>query len=167
VTISFRCILHSVFIFTVVVVYCFIMCMCVSFVMCGCFDNIFTVLWLRYFLTWLTIFLPWLRFFRDFVIFPALFYISCYLCCSVVIFFMYRLCVNVCCHRVTTQLQLTNISYHHWRRRSTNDQYVSWKIHRPHYRVRWYALAANDIFSRHLVRILCHDEQPSTWIIFS
>jgi len=29
------------------------------------------------------------------------------LCCS-----MYCLCVNVYCHRVTTQLQLTNISYH-------------------------------------------------------
>jgi len=25
---------------------------------------------------------------------------------------MYCLCVNVYCHRVTTQLQLTNISYH-------------------------------------------------------
>jgi len=33
-------------------------------------------------------------------------YISCYLCCS-----MYYLCVNVYCHQVTTQLQLTNISY--------------------------------------------------------
>ena len=30
-----------------------------------------------------------------------------YLCCS-----MYCLCVNVYCHRVTTQLQLINISYH-------------------------------------------------------
>jgi hypothetical protein len=30
-----------------------------------------------------------------------------YLCCSV-----YFLCVNVYCHRVTTQLQLINISYH-------------------------------------------------------
>jgi hypothetical protein len=29
----------------------------------------------------------------------------CYLCCS-----MYCLCVNVYCHRVTTQLQLINIS---------------------------------------------------------
>jgi hypothetical protein len=28
------------------------------------------------------------------------------MCCS-----MYCLCVNVYCHRVTTQLQLTNISY--------------------------------------------------------
>ena len=47
---------------------------------------------------------------------PALFHISCcsfvicvvvcYLCCS-----MYCLCVNVYCHRVTTQLQLINISY--------------------------------------------------------
>jgi hypothetical protein len=38
---------------------------------------------------------------------PAHFHISCYLCCSV-----YCLCVNVYCHRVTTQLQLINISYH-------------------------------------------------------
>jgi hypothetical protein len=30
---------------------------------------------------------------------------GCYLCCS-----MYCLCVNVYCHRVTTQLQLMNIS---------------------------------------------------------
>jgi hypothetical protein len=33
---------------------------------------------------------------------------SCYLCCSV-----YCLCVNVYCHRVTTQLQLINILYIH------------------------------------------------------
>jgi hypothetical protein len=33
--------------------------------------------------------------------------LGCYLCCSV-----YCLCVNVYCHRVTTRLQLTNISYH-------------------------------------------------------
>jgi hypothetical protein len=32
---------------------------------------------------------------------------GCYLCCS-----MYCLCVNVYCHRVITQLQLINISYH-------------------------------------------------------
>jgi hypothetical protein len=31
---------------------------------------------------------------------------GCYLCCS-----MHCLCVNVYCHRVTTQLQLINISY--------------------------------------------------------
>jgi hypothetical protein len=31
---------------------------------------------------------------------------GCYLCCS-----MYCLCVNVYCHRMTTQLQLINISY--------------------------------------------------------
>ena len=52
---------------------------------------------------------------------PTLFHISCYLlfccylCCS-----MYCLCVNVYCHPVTTQLQLTNISYqveiHKWRK---------------------------------------------------
>ena len=33
------------------------------------------------------------------------------LCCSMYCS-MYCLCVNVYCHRVTTQLQLTNISYH-------------------------------------------------------
>jgi hypothetical protein len=32
---------------------------------------------------------------------------GCYFCCSV-----YCLCVNVCCYRLTTQLQLINISYH-------------------------------------------------------
>jgi len=32
---------------------------------------------------------------------------GCYLCCSA-----YCLCANVYCHRVTTQLQLINISYH-------------------------------------------------------
>ena len=37
----------------------------------------------------------------------VLFYLLFVLYCS-----MYCLCVNVYCHRVTTQLQLTNISYH-------------------------------------------------------
>ena len=37
----------------------------------------------------------------------VLFYVLFVLYCS-----MNRLCVNVYCHRVTTQLQLTNISYH-------------------------------------------------------
>ena len=59
---------------------------------------------------------------------PTLFHISCYLCCSFVICTVlllfvlfvcylccsvYCLCVNVYCHRVTTQLQLINISYRH------------------------------------------------------
>jgi hypothetical protein len=35
---------------------------------------------------------------------------GCYLCC-----FMYYLCVNVYCLRVTTQVQLTNISYHNYK----------------------------------------------------
>jgi len=34
---------------------------------------------------------------------------GCYLCCS-----MYFLCVNVYCHRVTTPLQLINVSYHNF-----------------------------------------------------
>jgi len=42
---------------------------------------------------------------------------GCYLCCS-----MYCLCVNVYCHRLTTQLQLINISYH--KLRYTNKQYL-------------------------------------------
>ena len=37
----------------------------------------------------------------------VLFYVLIVLYCSI-----YCLCVNVYCHRVTTQLQLTNISYH-------------------------------------------------------
>ena len=41
-------------------------CICEGFVMCGCFGNMYTVLWLRFFLTWLRFFLPWLRFFRAF-----------------------------------------------------------------------------------------------------
>ena len=41
-----------------------------------------------------------------------LYHISCYLCCSVVIcVVLYIVCVNVYCHRMTTQLQLINISY--------------------------------------------------------
>ena len=37
----------------------------------------------------------------------------CFVVCIVVLYCsMYCLCVNVYCHRVTTQLQLTNISYH-------------------------------------------------------
>jgi hypothetical protein len=45
-------------------------CVCVGFVMCGCFGNMYTVLWLRFFLTWHRFFLPWLMFF--FVLFPQL-----------------------------------------------------------------------------------------------
>ena len=54
---------------------------------------------------------------------PALFRISCYLCCSVVICFVLLLfvlfyvlfvckCVLYHCHRVLKQIQLTNTSYH-------------------------------------------------------
>ena len=38
-------------------------CVCEGFVMCGCFSNMYTGLWLRFFLTWLRFFLPCLRFF--------------------------------------------------------------------------------------------------------
>ena len=43
-TISFGYILHSVLICTVVVLYCFVMCVCVGLVMCACFGNMYTVL---------------------------------------------------------------------------------------------------------------------------
>jgi len=82
---------------------------------------------MRFFLTGLRFSLSWLRFFRAlssvvrqmlglnsqrrgtarthphlllFVLF------GCYFCCS-----MYCLCVNVYCHRMTTQFQLINMSY--------------------------------------------------------
>ena len=113
----------------------FVMCVFVRVLQwVGVFGNMHTVLWLRFFLTWLRFSLPWLRFSHVFSSVydkcqsktrkdgarPALFHISCYfvsfgcyfvlfgcyLCCS-----MYCLCVNVYCHRVTTQLQLINISY--------------------------------------------------------
>ena len=54
----------------------------------------------------------------------VLFYVLFILYCS-----MYFLCANVYCHRVTTQLQLTNISYHirtaeiHC---SNSDNHMSW-----------------------------------------
>jgi hypothetical protein len=56
---------------------------------------------------------------------PALFHISCYLCCSV-----YCLCVNVYCHQVTTQLQLINISYHIISYQETRLQIVHFVIGR-------------------------------------
>jgi len=73
--------MHFVLICTLVVLYCFVMCVCVCMCVCGfcnvwvfwgfcnvwgCFGNMYTVLWLRYFLTWLRFFLPRLRFFRAF-----------------------------------------------------------------------------------------------------
>jgi len=52
---------------------------------------------------------------KTWICVPTSVYLCCsvaYLCCSVVYLCcsMYCLCVNVYCHRVTTQLQLTNIS---------------------------------------------------------
>ena len=41
------------------VCFCGFVCVCVGFVVCGCFGNMYTVLWMRFFL-------PWLRFFRAF-----------------------------------------------------------------------------------------------------
>jgi hypothetical protein len=92
----------------------------------------YTVLWLRFFLTWLRFFFTLTEvlpcFFLSFkanarvklaktghgphstalvctcVVRMFIFVLfCCYLCCS-----MYCLCVNVYCHRVTTQLQLIN-----------------------------------------------------------
>jgi len=56
----------------------------------------------------------------------ALFHISLYLCCS-----MYCLCVNVYCHRVTTQLQLINISYNNiivYKIYTVNYQYIMLQV---------------------------------------
>jgi hypothetical protein len=44
-------------------------CVCEGFVMCGCFGNMYTVLWLMFFLTWLRFFFPW-------QVFPC-FFLSC------------------------------------------------------------------------------------------
>ena len=41
---------------------------------------------------------------------------------------MYCLCVNVYCHRVTTQLQLTNISYHIPEEEKTNTNGVFFTV---------------------------------------
>jgi hypothetical protein len=62
-----------VLICTVVVLYCSLMCMCgfcnvcvyMGFVMCGCFGNMCTVLWVRFFLTWGFSYPAW-NFFRAF-----------------------------------------------------------------------------------------------------
>jgi hypothetical protein len=56
---------------------------------------------------------------------------GCYLCCS-----MQCLCVNVYRHRVTTQLQLINISYHIYNRSrsfdaSPRDFYISGTLKQP------------------------------------
>jgi hypothetical protein len=99
-----------VLICTVVVLYCFVMCGCVyvwDFVMWRCFGNMYTVLWIRFFLTWQRFFLHWLRFFIPFPQLygkcqgktrkdgarSALFHISLNLCCSdVVLFYVLFVC---------------------------------------------------------------------------
>jgi hypothetical protein len=122
---------------------CVIVCMCgfcnvcvfEGFVMCGCFGNMYTVLWLWFFLTWLRVFLSLNEVFPCFflsckvnarvklvkrghgphsstlvvicVVLLLFVLFGCYVCCSV-----YCLCVNVYCHRVTTQMQLKNVSCH-------------------------------------------------------
>jgi len=95
--------------------------------MCGCFGNMYTVLWLRVFLIWLRFFLPWLRFFRAFFLsckanarvkpaktghgpHSSTLVVICVIRLLFVLFY-YCLCVNMYCHRVTTQLQLIKISY--------------------------------------------------------
>ena len=104
----------------------FVMCVCVGFVMCGCFGNMYTVLWLRSFLTWLRFILPWLRVFRAFFLsckansrlkvaktghgpHSSTLILICVVRLLFVLFYVLFVCVNVYCHRLTTQLQLTNI----------------------------------------------------------
>jgi hypothetical protein len=109
-------------------------CVCEGFVMCGCFGNMhctLTVVFLNLTEAFLTLneifpcfFLrckanarvklaktghgPYSSTFVVICVVRMLFVLfGCYLCCS-----MYCLCVNVYCHRVTTQLQLINVSYH-------------------------------------------------------
>ena len=96
---------------------------CEAFVLCGCFGNMYTVLWLRFFLNLTEVFLTLTEGFPCF-------FLSCkanarvklaktghgphsstllVICVVPLLFvlFCYCLCVNVYCHRVTTQLQLT------------------------------------------------------------
>jgi hypothetical protein len=65
-----------VFVLCLCVCVCVCACVCVSFLMCGCFGNMYTVLWLRFFLIWLRFFLPWQRFFLPWQVFPC-FFLSC------------------------------------------------------------------------------------------
>ena len=125
------------------------LCVCVGLVMCGCFVNVYTVLWLRFFLPWLRFFLPdwvfltltevFLTLIEVFLtltkVFPC-FFLSCKanarvkltktghglhssklvnICVVLLLFVLFCVlfvckCVLYYCHRVTTQLQLTNIS---------------------------------------------------------
>ena len=75
---------------------------------------------------------------------------------------MYRLCVNVYCHRVTTQLQLTNISYHisfAIKRKifcSCSDSNTRPSIPQPSHYTHWAIPASSSMLNFHLfvLRIL-------------
>jgi hypothetical protein len=115
-----------------------VVCVCVCVCGCGCFGNMHNVPWLRFFLPWLRFLLPWLRFFLPRLEFFRAFPLSCkanatvklaktghgpqssqlvVICVVLLLFVLFYVlfvckCVLYYCHRVATQLQLTNISYH-------------------------------------------------------
>jgi hypothetical protein len=62
-----------------------------------------------------------------------------YMCClfCVVLFIVLCICVLYCCHRVATQLQLTNISYH----------IIIYKNHRYDKETNWLLLTTSFLFS--------------------